>query len=237
MILVLVVAAVALSVGLFLFLTARSRLRSSTANPTVEASQVAALAAIGSERCEVTGIARAGSRGLLHAPISGVPCVWHRVQIEALYSDAGIDGEPHQLTEEVSDVASQAPILLEEEDGVVVVDMRNVIIDLADRTTTVVDESALEGIELAMSGARSQGDDTLYARTEWVITDGTKLFVSGRPVAMGDQVGLGQPERGELVVSTRSDIELVNAARRRRNLGAALLAAAVALTVAVALAA
>ncbi len=50
--------------------------------PTVRSDEVAARAtANGGARCEVTGVTEAGPDGPLTAPLSGISCVWYRVQV------------------------------------------------------------------------------------------------------------------------------------------------------------
>lgn len=222
MVMIFIVAVSVFVSALCLLLAARKRLKGIDSSPMVKASQVAALADIGSARCELTGTARAGERGLLTSPITEQPCVWHRVTVQAVHLDEdGVDlDKPSDL---LSEESSQAPIILEEEDGVVVVDMT-----VAEATCPVVtvlplERDSLEGIAAELGSGYDP--NTRFDLVEEVIVEDTTLFVSGRPVTLGDQIGIGMPDDGPLMVSTASEATEVATANGQIKVGATLMVA------------
>lgn len=216
----MIVVVPAFAGGLYLALKARRRLSTLEPRPMVKASQVAALAAMGSARCDLTGIARAGERGLLTAPISDRSCVWHRVSLQAIHLDDDGDdlGKPADV---LSEDSSQAPIVLKEQDGVVVVDMRAAEVMCDQSSVVPVDRHSLDGIEAALSAGYDP--NTRFERVEWLIADGSELFVSGRPVSVGDQVGIGLPNDGPLTVATDSEAVEALTAMEEERMGRALM--------------
>lgn len=230
---VLLVAAVVAGV---LGRRARGRAEAIEATPTTRCAHVGQTAVPGPDaRVECVGGATPGPAGLLTAPLSSRECVWYRSSVTEHYwdtdhrRDAQGRTTSHRVrrTRQVSDDRSSAPFAVTDDSGAVAVDPRGARIDQPEKALDRFQDRPREGLlkELVF-GSRTIG----YQHEEWLIAEGTPLYVNGAAVQRGDGWALAKPPGGgELTLSTRSQDELLAATRRAAkwwSVGAGVLAAA-----------
>lgn len=219
-----VVGVVALAVAAVLAVLgkrARARVTAIAGTETSRCADVAQAAASGSEtRVECAGSAAPGPTGSLTAPFSSRECVWYRATVTEHYWDTErrTDSQGHSTsrrvrrTRQVSDDHSSSPFVLTDDSGSVAVDPRDGRIDRPEKARDEFQDRPREGLlkELVF-GSRTIG----YQHEEWLIAPGTALFVNGVAVQRADGSALARPPSGgDLIVSTRSEEELLAASRR-----------------------
>lgn len=245
-----VVLAVAGLVGLVVGLLARRRLHAMRGTTTVDCTQVGDVAAAGEATpCEVAGNAEVAGEQLL-APLSGTPCVWYRTSVSRRYHERRGGGDRNRTrTRVVSQQESPAPFAIRDRSGVVTVrpEGANVIGESrsvnrfepyypgqpAAGTGSFAERAVSIGLNLL---TQSDHDTIGYEYREWIITEGTNLYV--RAGAMRDHTGrawLQKPASGPYLISTRSEAALTR--RSRLTMLIATIAGAVALVTGLALAA
>lgn len=230
---VLLVAAVGLGL---LARRARHRVAAIADTPTSRCADVGQTAAPGSDtRVECVGAATPGPGGPLTSPLSSRECVWYRATVTEHYWDTEhrTDAQGRSTTDrvrrtrQVSNDNSSSPFTLTDGSGSVTVDPRDGRIDRPEKARDEFQDRPREGLlkELVF-GSRTIG----YQHEEWLIAPGTQLFVNGAVVQRGDGVALARPpDGGDLLVSTRSEEELLAATRRAATgwmVGAGVLAVA-----------
>ena len=151
------------------------------------------------EEVEVEGEVAAGPGGLLRSETGGTDCVWHRQRTTRRYRDSATDAQGHRTETEKEEVAADdrtsAPFVLHDGTGEVLVHPE-VVVDAATKGRTVT--------------RRGDGGSTLgWTVEEWVLTPGTRLFVSGEARERGGRLEIGAPEHGRMVLSTRSEEQLI----------------------------
>lgn len=218
----------------FLGRRAQRRVAAIEGTPTTRCSDVATSVVPGSDgRVECVGGAVAGPGGPLTAPLSERACVWHRSRVTEHYWDTETHRDSQgrttsnrvRRTREVSDSASTAVFGVADDSGAVGVDPRGARMDQPEQALDQFQERPREGFfkELVF-GSRTIG----FQHEEWLIAEGTPLYVNGAAVQRGDAWVLAKPTGGgELTVSTRSQEELLAATRRAVKgwvAGAAVLA-------------
>ena len=196
---------------------ASRRFEAVTATQTTPCGHVAAMAGVGggggvategSGHTQCVGQARSGPQGLLTAPCSGTPCVWYRsvtTRTKRTYMrESGYQLETRVEAEDVS----EAPFVLTDASGQVLVDPRGVDRDLLCRPG----EEAYHRFD-----PDPKGDDPREGRDhrEWLIVPDQELYVLGEAGTQDGWVTLGRPHRrgSRLVVSTRSEEELAASSR------------------------
>jgi hypothetical protein len=232
----LIAGAILLAIALGAVLLARSesgRARRATATETLDCSDITSLAAgVGEEvgggsfrqQCEVVGTAEPGPQGALRAPESGGDVVWHRTKVTHRYwamETRTVDGkttrERVERSETVSDDTSSAPFAVRDASGTIAVDPRGAEVDAPER---VVDRFEQGGQAAERGGflaglLRSGADSGTigFRREEWVLRPGARLWIHGE---VADALGtptFGKPAKGDYIISTRSEAEVVGDAR------------------------
>ena len=236
----------------------RAAERAAVATETVTCADLAALAAgvageVGAggftQRCEVVGEAELRDGGVVQAPESGVPAVWHRTKVTHRYwvmEERTQDGRKTRHREErsetVSEDASTAAFTVRDATGVVRVmpehadiDRPEQVLDRFDRASDGGD-SVVDGMFSALLRAGSDSGTIGFQHEEWAIRPGTRLYVHGEVSDRDGELSFGEPrEKGRYLVSTRSEEELVAGSRRnaRIAIGVAVLCVVVGLGLAI----
>lgn len=184
-----------------------------------------------SERVELAGTTQPGPGGLLHSPLSETPCVWHKHMVTRRYRDVQHDSKGNRTTstreEVVTNEQSRDPFLVRDADGEVLVrpskgsmsGTRKSVSRFEDKRERSSSRIKVGSFELALP---SEGDgDTLgYEYEEWVLLPGLHVFVKGEATDVSGELVVRNPKGAEnLVVSTKSEDELIDAAvsTSRRN--------------------
>lgn len=230
----LVAAAVAAVVSVVAWWMGRSAERERGAMLATETSTVATLrelaaaaaAAAGAgsyrELVELSGEAAPGPGGPLRSPETGTPCVWHRQVVTRRYTKVSKDAQGNRTSstaeETVTSESSESAFVLRDATGEVLVEPTSGV-DGARRTVSEFRE-----------GRRGGGRDTIgFEHEEWVLEPGTRLFVRGEVSERDGRLVVGEPEKGDLVVTTRSEEQLLeSAAGSARTAGIVSKVAAVA---------
>ncbi len=192
------------------------------------------------EVCEVVGAARPGPDGEIVAPLSVVPCVWHRQKVTRVSRRRAANGRWERRSTVVHDTASVTTFTVEDDTGRVVVAPDGATVDGSER----VHDHFQEGNKLLGALARLSAVldtpvgivDVIGHRTEeWVIRPGTRVSVMGEVREVDGVLRLGKPDTGPFVVSTRGREAVIRDARRTQRIvmGLAVLfgAAGIALVV------
>lgn len=240
-----VVAVAAVALGAFLLYGAHKARRATSDLVSVETSPTSmvhelhrnALSAAGPgafrERVEVAGTVVAGPQGVLRAEVSGTECVWHRHRVTRHYEEVRRDSEGRrrtsQRTDEMTDAASREPFVVRDEHGEITVvpthgvpDARKSVSEFRDR------EQDRQGTELRLGSfslslpTQDRGGTLGYEYEEWVLAPGTRVFVSADAVDHDGTLELRAPEGGRLLVSTRSEEELLEGHRSSDRRGTLL---------------
>lgn len=193
--------------------------------------------------CELVGTARPGPAGPQRAPLSGQDSVWHRARVTHRWEDDRPDatlpgtgagpgmsaGGTMRGEDVVSDETSEAPLVLEDETGRVVIEPAGAEIDGP--------EVSLDRFEPAQSGGGStvsgfgvtvhlDGDRRRslgFQSHEKLIRPGRRLYVLGEAREVDGVVHVGRPRAGgRLLISTRSEEELSSSARRGSQVATAV---------------
>jgi E3 Ubiquitin ligase len=240
-IILIAIAAVAFFVGR----GQRSREREATATETMSCADIGALAGgVGAEvgggafhqRCEVVGQAAPGEAGLLRAEYSGAEAVWTRSAVYHEYWEMQtetVNGETRRKrvdrSEVVSDISSSTPFAVSDGTGQVAVAPEDAKVDHPEQILDRFEPRGGGGPASAFSSfVRSGGNSgTLGFRyREWILRPGARLWVHGEVSDATGRLAFAKPSEGRYIISTRSEEQIVGAARR--NAGIAHTAAAVA---------
>ncbi|RJL30848.1 GIDE domain-containing protein [Bailinhaonella thermotolerans] len=230
--------------------TAQIRHRAMAAAPTIGCGDVRDVADdTGAVTCEVKGTAGPGPGGLLKAPFSGTPCLWHRTVVKRRYRATERDSQGRSRTvtksETVSDERSFEPFRITDVSGEVLIYPEKAGVDRPTESVDRFERKAAEPLpadggfgEIALAiGARLlDGDDTIgFEYHEWILTEGTPVYALGAATRdlTRDAVAIRPPARGPYIISTRTEEQLAGSSRIQMfagyGLGAALLLAAAAL--------
>lgn len=213
----LVVAAIAAVVAVVALLVGRSAQRRRGRMLATETSTVATLttlaatareaAGAGSYRevVELSGEAVPGPGGPLTSPETGTPCVWHSHTITRRYTQVSKDSQGNRTSsteeETVTDEASETPFVLRDGTGEIRVE------------PSVAVEGARKSLSEFREGRRGGGRDTIgFEHEEWVLEPGTRLFVSGEVCDEGGVLVVRAPAKGDLLITTRSEEQLLESA-------------------------
>ncbi len=212
---------------------------------TIKALSEAAAAAAGPgafrQQVEVVGVIEPAESGPLISELSKTECVWHRHKVTRRYHHLERDSkgnETRSTREEVmTENTSKEPFLVRDADGSITIIPTRVVQGPRKsvsefREPSTHDESAsvsLGPFELNLGG----GDNTIgYQYEEWILPLGTKVFVQGDASDGGGELAIVEPEGSpKLIVSTKSESELLDAAAKEAT--GLRVAAAVAVALAV----
>lgn len=187
--------------------------------------------------CELTGTARPGPAGAQRAALSGQESVWYRARVTHRWEEDRPDrdvsdpsaGGTQSGEDVVSDETSEAPLVLEDATGRVVIDPAGAEVD---RPEVGLDrfEPAEGGGGTSVSGfgvtVRLDGDRRRslgFQSHEELIRPGSRLYVLGEAREIDGVVHVGRPRAGgRLLISTRSEEELAGSARRGAQIATAV---------------
>ncbi|MBU2072938.1 MAG: E3 ubiquitin ligase family protein [Actinobacteria bacterium] len=180
---------------------------STVATLTEVAAAATGAAGAGSYRevVELSGEAHPGPGGRLTSPETGTPCVWHRHTVTRRYKKVTKDAEGKKSTstaeETVTSETSSTPFVLRDGTGEVLVEASGGV------------DGARKSLSEFREGRRGGGRDTIgFEHEEWVLEPGTRLFVAGEVSDDGGVLTLRKPAKGDLVVTTRSEEQLLDSA-------------------------
>jgi hypothetical protein len=226
----------------------RSTARKATATETMSCGDIAALSeGVASEvgggdftqRCEAVGKAQAGPNGLVDAPESKLDAVWVRTKVVHKYwemvetrNDGRTTRTRQEREETVSENESTAPFGLQDETGTVLIHPDGAEIDRPEQVVDRFDQGAGrdrdDGGFLSTLLRSGQDSGTLgFQHQEWIIRPGARLYVQGEVADRTGALVFEKPrDKGDFLISTRSEEEIVSGAERNAKL--ALAGAAVA---------
>ena len=180
---------------------------STVATLTEVAAAATGAAGAGSYRevVELSGEAHPGPGGRLTSPETGTPCVWHRHTVTRRYTKVTKDADGKRTTstaeETVTSQTSSTPFVLRDGTGEVLVEASGGV------------DGARKSLSEFREGRRGGGRDTIgFEHEEWVLEPGTRLFVAGEVSDDGGVLTLRKPVKGDLVVTTRSEEQLLDSA-------------------------
>ncbi|MBF4160250.1 E3 ubiquitin ligase family protein [Nocardioides acrostichi] len=201
----------------------------STAADVHALAQAAAAAAgpgVFAHRVELTGAAVPGREGPLVSEFTDTECLWYRHKVthhyEETYRNSDGDRRTRRKEDVISDVSSKQPFLLRDDSG----DIRLVPTARVDHPRKVASEfrqadggggTTVEigrfSLTLPTSGDRTIG----YEYEEWVLTPGTRVFVSGEAFDDRGELEVRGPKGPDkMLISTRSEDELLEHHRGER---------------------
>jgi hypothetical protein len=168
--------------------------------------------------CEVVGAAQPGPDGPLAARFSRADCVWHRDEIQRR-DQHGRDehGRPNVSSKPAGGYLSRSPFTVIDGTGSILVDPDRADIDQPERVGRgfIPHDGGPEGLAKWVMSFLRAGHETLgWDYQEWAIRPGTRLYVLGRASMAGGHLVMGQPARGRMIISTRSEADLTTGARR-----------------------
>jgi hypothetical protein len=183
--------------------------------------------------CEVVGNAQPGPDGATAATISKVPCVWHRHEVHRRYDRYVSDGKGGRRRERRSELASrfasEAPFALADATGTILVGPQGASVDRPERVhkehrpANSLASLTTMGVTLSLGSADGAvGYDT----EEWAIRTDTPLYVLGEVTNDAGHLRIGKPEKGRMLISTRSEAELTASARRAQRIAMVVAVAA-----------
>jgi hypothetical protein len=238
------------AVGAFLFARhQRGKARTATATETMSCGDIARLSdGVASEvgagdftqRCEAVGAAQAGPHGLVDAPESKLDAVWVRTKVVHKYwemVETRTDGRTTRTRQEreetVSENESTTPFALGDDTGSVLIhpegadiDRPEQVVDRFDQRSTA--ERAGDGFVSALLRSGQDSGTLGFQHQEWIIRPGTELYVQGEVADRTGALVFARPrDKGDFVISTRSEEEIVAGAERNAKLalGGAVVAA------------
>jgi hypothetical protein len=186
----------------------RRRLEAVTTTETTPCATVGALvSAGGGGRIQCVGQARPGPGGVITAPYSGRPCVWHRsVTTHTYWGKLRTEPEYAMVTKVESDTASEWPFVLADSSG-------QVLVDVAAADRDLLCEVGAEAYQrFDQTGRESQeGRD----HREWLIAPEQEVYVLGEGGMRDGWPVIGRPRRGgdRLVVTTKTEEQLASSSR------------------------
>ncbi len=230
----LIAGAILLAIAAGILLVARShraKARAARLTETLSCGDIAQLAGgvgaevgggLFSQRCEVVGQAAAGESGLISAPHSGADAVWHHSTVKHRYwemeSKRDSEGRTTRSRVEkettVSDITSEAPFLVSDGTGSVVVAPEGAKVDkperVVDRFDPQVSEPTSSSFLASLFHSGADGGTLGFAYEEWIIRPGAQLYVHG---TVSDKTGRpGFAKDGRYIISSRSEEEIVGQA-------------------------
>lgn len=195
--------------------------------------------------CEVVGAAHPSPQGVLRSELTGTECVWHSHRVQRRYKHYDRDREGNTRvstrTETVAEQTSGHGFALIRDGLTIGVDHAGRRPDGVEQVTDRFEESREPANGWAhVVGALVGGDrdETVgFQYTEWVLRPGTPMYVLGEvhdavgPLIIAPPADTTQP----FVMSTSTEAQLTDTARRRQRfrsrLGAALVVAGIVVVV------
>ena len=193
------------------------------------------------EPAEIEGVVAAGPGGLLTSELGEIKCVWHQHKVVHKYRERYTDSKGHRRTrtrrETVAEHTSSDPFYVEDSTGrVLVVAPEKVhkarkVLDRWEKADPRANRTQVKigKFSLSMSSS-SRGDQSLgYQYQEWALKPGDKVYVLGEASDVDGELAIREPRgRGELLVSTESEEQLLASTKRRLKwMGGGAAAAAV----------
>jgi hypothetical protein len=229
------------AVGAFLFARhERGKARKATATETMSCGDIATLSdGVASEvgagdftqRCEAVGVAQASPHGLVDAPESGLDAVWVRTKVVHKYwemVETRTDGRTTRTRQEreetVSENESTTPFGLQDDSGTVLIhpegadiDRPEQVVDRFDQRSTA--ERAGDGFLSALLRSGQDSGTLGFQHQEWIIRPGARLYVQGEVADRTGALVFEKPrDKGDFLISTRSEEEIVQGAERNAKL-------------------
>jgi len=178
-----------------------------------------------SERVELSGTTAAGPGGLLTSPLSETPCVWHKHVVTRRYRKVSRDTKGDRQTstaeERVTDEQSNDVFVLRDADGEVLVKPSKGSMSGTRKSVSRFEESdgrgsgrlKIGGFEMSLP-TTADGDTLGYEYDEWVLLPDVRVFVAGEATDTGGgELVVRNPRGGDnLMVTTRSEDEVIDAA-------------------------
>jgi len=239
-----VVALVLAGVMLYLSRDARARhrkmyLTETTTTGTLRSLQEAAASAAGAgafqQQVELAGKAVAGPGGLLTSEMSKTSCVWHHHRVTRKYRKVSHDSKGNRQTSTAEEVVTENvthdSFLLRDAEGDITL-VPGDEVDGARKALSEFREGDRDRVELfGFSFAGNNDGDTLgYEYEEWVLAPDTAIFVQGEVSDRDGTLRVTEPEeKGDFVISTRSEAALLKKADHAARLYGWLAVAAGAL--------
>lgn len=154
---------------------------------------------------DVSGVAAAGPSGLLTAELSRKPCVWHSHVVLRRYVETVTDAQgkdSRQTREEtVSELRPETPFTVRGADGTVLV-VPTVAVDSAEKVLDEFKEDVA-------------GSGTGTVRREWLLAEGTQIFVHGEAADRDGQLAIREPDGADkLEITTRTEAQVLTGMRK-----------------------
>ena len=205
----------------------RRAIQRMTVTDTVTATELAMLSqaavAAGGEgsfhhSAEVKGVVRFGPDGPLKSQLTETTCAWFRHKVERKYTQRR-GKRTTEKTETLTSRRSDEPFYVEDVTGRVLV-RPTVNVDKANK---VIDEfrepnrgdarpgaaGVLPMLGSVILGASARSNTVGFRSREWVLEEGTRVYVLGEATDLDGEVVIGEPSGTKpLVISTRSEAEL-----------------------------
>lgn len=232
----------------FMAHSARSERRALLGTETSSAADLRALheaatAAAGHDtfrqKVELKGSTGAHVDGLLTSELTDTACVWYRQKVTRKYEEvrrgSGDERDTVQQKEEVvaDNHSTQAFFVVDETGRIPVVPGKSVSGArkvLSEFRPAGREDSAtrleLGSFKVSLPSSR-QGGTLGYEYEEWVLPERVQVFVCGEAVDRGGRLSVREPEGAdELVITTRSEEDLLAGTEKQFRLGVAVAVAA-----------
>lgn len=222
---------------------ARNERRDLLGNETLTAAQLRELHQAATEAAgpdafrqsvELKGHSAAHVDGLLTSELTSTPCVWYRQKVTRKYEEVRRDSEGNRTTsqreEVMTDNHSDKAFFVADETGRIAV----VPGDSVEGARKVLSEfrqaergggsSKLEfgSFKLSLPTGGGRGGTLGYEYEEWVLAEGVQLFVCGEAVDRGGKLSVREPQgKGSLMITTKSEEELIEGAGTRYKIAVA----------------
>lgn len=180
---------------------------------------------------ELGGAAASGPDGELRSPLAERACVWYRSTITEVYRTYETRGSGSNRRRELvekkrerSDETSSQRFALDDGSGTATIDPRDAHVDrpieVLDRMVTDDTGGWSRRFNLSIDFGifnLGGGEGTIgFEQEEWILPAGQQLYVLGEARAEGDGAVVAEPkDGGELLISTRSEDEVLKSSKRR----------------------
>jgi hypothetical protein len=168
--------------------------------------------------CAVAGTATAAADGALISTVNRQRCVWYRYDVvhRQVRQRRDSKGRLRQSSSRrrVGGNTSQDPFFLVGRAGRVEIRPDKMRVHRAERERTRILPGMVEKpFPDADAIMGSGGVQNSYHHKEWILREGTQLYVLGEVTRAGDMVILGKPAKGPHILSTRTGPQLLSQAR------------------------
>ena len=187
---------------------------------------VACNAVVAGEACEVVGGAQPIDGKPLKGPASGRDCVWFKLKVTQHWTSwvsSTSGGYNSHDSKVVEDKQSDEPFAIRDASGQVFVNPKEADVDtpVGSHTERRDVNDFLGGggaLEVLVSGLDRRTDEEIEVE-EWILPVGEELLVRGKPTKADIGLTMLKPDDGEFLVSTHSEHELVESAKRDKAFG------------------